>query len=709
MSQEISKTKATITRVTRIALLGALVTGLIAADTKTSTADELFISPDQAQSVIGGYLTEHPGSDADRYKRGVRQVADMWRAEDGTVEDFRRFCTSEFITDPELLQKTFDRLESSFASIEGYFGEMGRELTWHLAVATGPILPIDQALALYAPEAHVDDDLFETKIAFIILLNFPRYTLEEKQELGPTWTREQWARARLAERIQARVPAEVQQKRQQMRIPSGNYMRDYNIWMHHLLDKNGRRPFPAGMKLISHWNLRDELKSLYAEADGLPKQAMIYDAMLRIIRQEVPQAVINNPAVDWKLSTNEVWVTSEVDGDIPDSLRPDGAPGDRISNQAEPNTRYECLLRSFHSQQLLDPYYPATPSLIDRRFQSNREMPEAEVEAMFNEVLDPDLMIKVGKLIEKRLGRQLQPFDIWYDGFNTRSTIADERLTALTKAKYPTPAAFEADMPRILAHLGFSESDAAYVAARVRVDPSRGAGHAAGPPRRDGLARLRTQVGPDGMDYKGYNIAIHEFGHNVEQVFSSCLIDHTLLAGVPNTAFTEAFAFTFQDRDLELLGLETENPERAFLHTLDVYWGLCEITTVSLVDMRVWHWMYDHPDAGVEELKSAVISIAQEVWNEYYAPVMGVRDVPILAIYSHMITGAMYLPDYAIAGVIQFQVEQYLKNHTLGSEMKRMCTIGSVVPDLWMRQAVGTGISAAPLLAAVEESLRKVN
>ena len=37
--------------------------------------------------------------------------------------------------------------------------------------------------------------------------------------------------------------------------------------------------------------------------------------------------------------------------------------------------------------------------------------------------------------------------------------------------------------------------------------------------RREDRAHLRTRIGAGGMDYKGYNIAIHELGHNVEQVF----------------------------------------------------------------------------------------------------------------------------------------------------------------------------------------------
>lgn len=60
------------------------------------------------------------------------------------------------------------------------------------------------------------------------------------------------------------------------------------------------------------------------------------------------------------------------------------------------------------------------------------------------------------------------------------------------------------------------------------------------------------------MDYKGYNIAVHEFGHNVEQTITMNNVDSYMLNGVPNTSFTEAVAFLFQKRDLELLGLKTQ-------------------------------------------------------------------------------------------------------------------------------------------------------
>src|SRR5690606_40457105 len=94
-----------------------------------------------------------------------------------------------------------------------------------------------------------------------------------------------------------------------------------------------------------------------------------------------------------------------------------------------------------------------------------------------------------------------------------------------------------------------------HLASRVEVHASRGVGHAYGAGLPGLPAYLRTRVEPGGMNYKGYNIAVHELGHNIEQTISLEQIDHRMLAGVPNTAFTEALAFTFQQRDLELLGL----------------------------------------------------------------------------------------------------------------------------------------------------------
>ena len=90
------------------------------------------------------------------------------------------------------------------------------------------------------------------------------------------------------------------------------------------------------------------------------------------------------------------------------------------------------------------------------------------------------------------------------------------------------------------------------------------------------VSHLRTRISDKGMDYKGYNIAVHEFGHNVEQTISLNDVDNYLMAGVPNTAFTEALAFLFQSRDLYLIDIKQENKEAEKLQTLDAAWSLME-------------------------------------------------------------------------------------------------------------------------------------
>ena len=173
---------------------------------------------------------------------------------------------------------------------------------------------------------------------------------------------------------------------------------------------------------------------------------------------------------------------------------------------------------------------------------------------MLEQILSSPAFAEVGALISSRLGRPLEPFDIWYNGFKPRGTYTEAQLDAITRKRYPDAAAYEADMPRLLTGLGFSPRKARDFAAKIVVEPARGSGHAWGAAMRGAKSHLRTRVGPEGMDYKGYNIAVHEMGHNVEQTVSLYEIDHYSLQGVPNTAFTEALAFVFQARDLELLG-----------------------------------------------------------------------------------------------------------------------------------------------------------
>ena len=191
-------------------------------------------------------------------------------------------------------------------------------------------------------------------------------------------------------------------------------------------------------------------------------------------------------------------------------------------------------------------------------------------------------------LIKERLGRDLRPYDIWYDGFKTRSSIPEDLLTSKTSKLYPTiPKISEKECLKYLKKLGWSPERAEYLASKIVVDPARGSGHAWGAARKGSVSHLRTRISGNGMDYKGYNIAVHEFGHNVEQTITLYDVDNYMMSGVPNTAFTEATAFVFQQRDLMLLGMKDENPEKEKSEILDGAWSLMEIMGVGMVEMKI--------------------------------------------------------------------------------------------------------------------------
>lgn len=672
-----------------------LIAGLSLVSYSNGSKENPMGIPDAVQQQTINKMVEKFGDEhAGRIQTGVQQVADRWRSDDGSEEEFETFCLENFYDEQDKLDMVFDRYQMNLEALYGNLHRINRQFMWHLHVETGPVLPLDHMFGEYDVYAHVGEDLFRSKIAFTALLNFPVYSLQEKTEKGADWPRRKWAEARLADVFVNRIPAEVNQKRSEIRTRADDYIANYNIYMHNLVDDDGNRLFPEDMRLISHWGLRDELKAQYANPDGLERQRMIYQVMQRIIAQEIPAIMVDNDEADWNPYTNEVWEagTQETADALP-----------------EPNTRYEHFWRVFEGELAIDPYTPDTPTLIDRRFNRQREILEDEVEAMLKEVLTAPVLDDIARLIEKRLGRDLEPFDIWYDGFKERGQYPEGKLDEIVGERFPDVDSFENQLPQILQHLGFSEERAAYLSERITVDPSRGAGHAWGPRMRGDRAHLRTRIPEDGMNYHGFNIAMHELGHNVEQVFTLEGVDYYTLNGVPNTAFTEAFAFVFQYRDLDVLGLTTDDPQADAMRALNDMWMTYEIAGVSLVDMRVWRWLYENPDAGPEQLRDAVQRIAADVWNEYYAPVYGIEDVSLLSIYSHMISLGMYIPDYTIGHVIASQIEEYFKDKDLAGEMERMCVQGSLTPQIWMQQAVGSPITARPMIEAAARAVEMMD
>jgi hypothetical protein len=657
----------------------------------TSKAQKMSsIPPTSVKNVIQSLTAKYGETNKYRISKGVQQAAAFWTSKDGSPGEFETFCTDNFINDAIELNLIFQKISTNLEILMGNYNKISVDLKLPLHLDMGKLSPVDEIFGSYDVSAHFNDDMFNNKVAFICLLNFPFYSLQEKTELGKTWNRQQWAYARVGDLFTSRVPAEILLKVAEAQTTSDTYISDYNIMMGHLLDNKGKSLFQKEMKLITHWGLRDELKSNYTKT-GLEKQQMIYEVMKHIIYQDIPSTVINNDKLQWNPYTNKVFENNK-----------------EIVVKPEPDTRYLQLLNNFKALKAIDVYSPQYPTFIQRAFDQGMEIPQQDVEKLFIEFISSPQVKQVAALISKRLGRKLQPFDIWYDGFKARSAINEDELSAKTKAKYPSREAFENDLPNILLQLGFTKENAVFITSRIKVDASRGAGHAWGAMMKSDKARLRTRIGPDGMNYKGYNIAVHEFGHNVEQTISLQNVDYYIMNGVPNTAFTEALAFIFQKRDLELLGIKNENINKKHLAALDNFWACYEIMGVSLVDMNVWKWLYQHPDATPAQLKETVVNISKEVWNQYYAPVFGMPDQPILAIYSHMIDAPLYLSAYPVGHLIDFQLEKQMEGENFANEVMRIYANGRVIPQVWMKNAVGNEISIQPMIEATSEALKVV-
>lgn len=672
-------------------LFALLIASCSSPDMQEEGERKSYIGEETLSATFDSLAALYASEDPVRIRRGLEQLAAFWQSEDGSASDYSDFALRHYTPAGPRLELLRQRFAEKYEVLLGSFNYISLKLKEPVHLDVGELQASDHIFSAYSPASHFEEDMFENKLALISLLNFPFFSLEEKDALAAQWDRSHWAEARLGEVFTTRLPSALRQEQMNVTAAADAYISDYNIYLGNLRDASGEALFPAELRLISHWGLRDEIKSQYANPGGLAQQRMIYQVMERIVTQEIPKEVINQQEVRWDPFSNQISKGEEM-----------------LAGTPEGHQRYQYILDFYETQKAQDAWHPYFPTYIDRKFGQEMEMSFEEVETLFTTLLSSEEVRKTALLIRERLGRDLEPFDIWYDGFKQRSSIPEEELSSLTRRKYPDPASFEADLPRMLTDLGFEVMEAARIASHITVDPSRGAGHAWGAAMRGEKAHLRTRIGADGMDYKGYNIAVHEFGHNVEQTLSLQDIDYYMLNGVPNTAFTEALAFIFQKRDLSLLGYTSEDTRAAEWAVLDQLWSNYEIMGVALVDMYLWDWLYTQENVTAEALKEAALRIAREVWNTYYAPVFGITDSPILAVYSHMVKYPLYLPAYPLGRLIQFQLEQHLENEDFAAELTRIYRLGRLTPKQWMKEATGESLSVQPLLRAAAAALNSM-
>ncbi|HIA72387.1 MAG TPA: hypothetical protein EYO01_06795 [Phycisphaerales bacterium] len=624
----------------------------------------------------------------ERATQGVNRVANRWHDSDGGGDQFKSFCEENFIKSEEDRTRLLSRFESAMGSIGGHLYEIGRHLRRWTDLRGDEMHSVDNAMAMFDPCPDLSDQFYKQKIAFIALLNFTRPDLETMLQDGCNWTTDEWAEARIGRAFGPRIPSEVNDRARELEHEANMFVSEFHVPVGCMVDSNGKAWFEKDRKLIAHWLIREEIKAGYTQDGGIEKQRALASVMRRHIDGTIPKQIMDSTCQGlWDPKANTI------DGNDPGELL---GP-----------VRYEQLATQRSIAVDYDKYYEEHPSAIARKFDLEREIPEETVEALMIELLKAPVRKDIATFMEEKLGRPLEAFDIYLEDISegASSKELDEKVTAMFKDELE----FQSKIPDVLRGLGFSDEDADFLGSRVNVEIARGAGHAMRPGIPEYNAWLRTNRLDDRLGWDGFDTAMHELGHNLEQLISTHFVPRPLLRNVPNTACTEAFAFLYQNKAKEVVGLPEEDEAKAFAFaSVEGLLAACQIAGPSLVELYTWRWLYKNPKATPEKLRDEMLSIAKDVWDTYFKEYFGEDHYHILAAYQHMIGYPLYLPDYTIGHVISHQIKSHMRGKDLAAETKRICSIGRLTPDQWMKNAVGSPISASQLIEDATSNLNKL-
>src|SRR3954469_7869582 len=130
-------------------------------------------------------LKKHGEGARARIERGVDQVAALWRKSDGDDAAFVKFLEEQFVAEPAQLELVLGRFEYALEQLDGHTLEINRELSRWTVLDVGPMIEVDKLLGAYDAGAHRSEDMFQSKIAFVALANFPLSTLADTLSQGP--------------------------------------------------------------------------------------------------------------------------------------------------------------------------------------------------------------------------------------------------------------------------------------------------------------------------------------------------------------------------------------------------------------------------------------------------------------------------------------------------------------------------------------------
>ncbi len=631
-----------------------------------------------------------------RARAGVTRIANHWCEADGDAAAFTAFCVKHFVHDDRELTRLVLRLETALEQVSGHLYEMRRSLRRWSDLRGDEFPSVDDLLATFDPAPDLAEQMYRQRVAFVALLNLDKPTLARMLVEGAEWSNDDWAKARIAQSFGPRLPAALSDRARAVGHQCQQWVSTFHIPVGAMVDANGAKWFESDRKLIAHWLVREEIKAGFNDPQGLAKQRALSWVMARHVDGTIPTAVMRGAGTRWDPQSNTL-------DDAPVcAIGPcGGATGHTVGL-----ARYERWIEQFQLARAFDAHYPDHPTAIARKFDLAREIPEGDVERLLLELLEHPVRRELATMLRARLNRPLEPFDIYYDDIS-EARPADE-LNAAVTARFPDEHAFERALPDVLRGLGWPDEEADFLGSRVRVEISKGAGHAMRPMLTQYGAWLRTNRLKECLGWDGFDTAMHELGHNLEQLCSTYYAPRPALRNVPNTACTEAFAFLYQGLAKRVLGIEPSGgAERQFaIDSVQTMLAACQIAGPSLLELHAWRWLYAHPDADARALRGEVISIAERVWSRHYERDFGPDPYRLLAAYQHMIAHPLYLADYTLGHVMSHQIRSHMRGKDLAAETKRITSLGRFTPDLWMRRATGSPISAMALADDCAAALR---
>lgn len=640
-------------------------------------------------ATVAALVERHGREEAERIRGGVERVAQRWGSSDGSAEEFARFCQDFYVSNPEDRKRLLARLETVITTTHGHLREITRDTGQWVELAGDRIEGVDELLAAFDPAPDLAEQLYAQRIAFLLLLNFETPTLETMQREGSGWSMDQWVTARLTRELPPRLPGDVQIAASRKHKAAKQWIYSMHPHVGSMVDADGRRLYDPGTTLLPHWKVRDEAIRAYDTPGALARQRALMWCMRRSIDGTLPQVLLErDPDGPWDPQANTI----------------DGQPVQETIGLV----RYEHWLELFHAEQLYDPYYPEYPTVLARSWELDREIPPDRAEEILVDLLRAPVRKRLYAFLRDRLGRSLEPHDVYCCTPFERAPA--EELDAAVARRFQGIDDFGRQLPTILREIGFQDTEADWLAARIRVERSRDAGHCSPPGLPEYGPWLTTSLNRGRFDFGAYATATHELGHAVESAVSVPRAPRPALRGVPGSCAVEAVANVFCDTRFRLVGVKLSTEDIAPLDqmTIESMLASCQMSGPGLLELRVWRWLYAHPDATAAQLRDAVLQIAADIWGEFYEPYFGPDPYYLPAAYQHMIGYPLYLANYVLSDIALQQMRAHVRGKDLAAELMRMYTIGRLTPDIWMERAVGAPLSAEPFLRDADRVLKQL-